>query len=96
MTEPSAKILVVDDDDEIRSLLQVVLTREGFDVQLAKDAAAARRVLASRHTIDLVILDIMMPGEDGLTFCQRLRETQDVAILMVSARSLSVDRSIGL
>ena len=49
-----------------------------------------------RNTVDLVILDIMMPGEDGLTFCQRLRETQDIPILMVSARSLSVDRSIGL
>jgi two-component system, OmpR family, response regulator len=96
MTKPSAKILVVDDDDEIRSLLQVVLTREGFDVREAKDAAAARRVLASRNAVDLIILDIMMPGEDGLTFCQRLRETQDIPILMVSARSLSIDRSIGL
>ena len=96
MTNPSAKILVVDDDDEIRSLLQVVLTREGFDVQLAKDAAAARRILAARNAVDLVILDIMMPGEDGLTFCQHLRESQDIPILMVSARSLSVDRSIGL
>lgn len=95
MTKPSAKILVVDDDDEIRSLLQVVLTREGFDVQQAKDAATARRILL-RNTVDLVILDIMMPGEDGLTFCQRLRETQDIPILMISARSLSVDRSIGL
>jgi len=96
MTKPSAKILVVDDDDEIRSLLQVVLTREGFDVQLAKDAAAAHRILATRKAVDLVILDIMMPDVDGLTFCQRLRETDDVPILMVSARSLSVDRSIGL
>ena len=96
MTNAPAKILVVDDDDEIRSLLQAVLTREGFEVEPAKDAASARRVLASRQAIDLIILDIMMPGEDGLTFCQRLRETQDVPILMVSARSLSVDRSIGL
>src|SRR5262245_54629727 len=47
MTKPSAKILVVDDDDEIRSLLQVVLTREGFDVQQAKDAATARRIMAT-------------------------------------------------
>jgi two-component system, OmpR family, response regulator len=91
-----AKILVVDDDDEIRSLLQVVLTREGFDVQLAKDAAAARRLLGGRNSVDLIILDIMMPGEDGLSFCQRLRETQDTPILMVSARTLSIDRSIGL
>ena len=96
MTKPSAKILIVDDDDEIRSLLQVVLTREGFDVREAKDAATARRMLAARDAADLIILDIMMPGEDGLTFCQRLRETQDIPVLMVSARSLSVDRSIGL
>ena len=96
MAKPSAKILVVDDDDEIRSLLQVVLAREGFDVQQAKDATAARGILGARNAVDLIILDIMMPGEDGLTFCQRLRETQDIPFLMVSARSLSVDRSIGL
>ena len=96
MTKPPAKILVVDDDDEIRSLLQVVLTREGFEVQQAKDAAAARRILGTKKAVDLVILDIMMPDEDGLTFCQRLRETEDIPILMVSARSLSIDRSIGL
>jgi two-component system, OmpR family, response regulator len=54
----AAKILVVDDDDEIRSLLQVVLTREGFDVQLAKDAPAARRFLVTPASVDLIILDI--------------------------------------
>src|SRR5262245_5357767 len=96
MTEPLAKILVVDDDDEIRSLLQVVLTREGFDVQQAKDAPAARRLLGARGDVDLIILDVMMPGEDGLSFCQSLREASDTPILMVSARSLSIDRSIGL
>jgi two-component system, OmpR family, response regulator len=96
MDKPLARILVVDDDDEIRSLLQVVLTREGFDVQLAKDAPAARKILGARNGVDLIILDIMMPGEDGLSFCQRLRETQDTPILMVSARTLSIDRSIGL
>jgi two-component system OmpR family response regulator len=96
MNKPSANILVVDDDDEIRSLLQVVLTREGFDVQLAKDAPAAQKILGARAGVDLIILDIMMPGEDGLSFCQRLRETQDTPILMVSARTLSIDRSIGL
>jgi two-component system OmpR family response regulator len=92
----AAKILVVDDDDEIRSLLQVVLTREGFDVQLAKGAPAARKILGGSDGIDLIILDVMMPGEDGLSFCQRLRETQDTPVLMVSARGMSVDRSIGL
>ena len=82
MDNPPAKILVVDDDDEIRSLLQLVLTREGFDVQLAKDASSARKILGTRNGVDLIILDIMMPGEDGLSFCQRLRETQDTPILM--------------
>jgi two-component system OmpR family response regulator len=96
MTRASARILVIDDDDEIRTLLQATLTREGFEVRVAQDAATARRVLGPRNEFDLIILDIMMPGEDGLTFCQRLRETLEVPILMVSARSLSIDRSIGL
>jgi len=96
MTKPAAQILVIDDDDEIRSLLQVVLTREGFEVLQAKDAARARRLLGAGNGVDLIILDVMMPGEDGLSFCQRLRETQATPILMISARSLSIDRSIGL
>ncbi|MGA7807020.1 response regulator [Bradyrhizobium sp.] len=96
MVKSSAKILVIDDDDEIRKLLQVALAREGFEVREARDAATARRVLGPRNEFDLIILDIMMPGEDGLTFCQHLRETLDVPILMISARSLSIDRSIGL
>lgn len=96
MTRSAAKILIVDDDDEIRSLLRTVLTREGFLVEQARDVAAARRLLGPRNDFDLIILDIMMPGEDGLSFCQRLRETQDTPILMVSARTLSIDRSIGL
>lgn len=96
MSGAGPQILVVDDDDEIRSLLQVVLTREGFRVQQAKDAPTARRILGAQGSVDLIILDIMMPGEDGLSFCQRLRETRDTPILMVSARGLSIDRSIGL
>jgi len=96
MTSAAARILIVDDDDEIRSLLRTVLAREGFLVEEAKDAASAQRFLGARGDVDLIILDIMMPGEDGLSFCQRLRETQDTPILMVSARTLSIDRSIGL
>jgi two-component system OmpR family response regulator len=93
---PQPKILVVDDDEEIRVLLQTILAREGFVVEMAKDAAAARRRLGAGDDFDLVILDVMMPGEDGLSFCERLRETRDTPILMISARSLSVDRAIGL
>jgi len=96
MVKSSTSILVVDDDDEIRTLLQAALTREGFEVRVAKDAASARRLVGPRNEFDLIILDIMMPGEDGLTFCQHLRETLDIPVLMVSARSLSIDRSIGL
>src|SRR5579859_2402550 len=96
MSGAGPQILVVDDDDEIRSLLQVVLTREGFRVQQAKDAPTARRMLGPQGSVGLIILDIMMPGEDGLSFCQRLSETLDVPILMISARGLSIDRSIGL
>ncbi len=92
----AATILIVDDDDELRALLRSVLTREGFAVELAKDAAAARRALSGGDGFDLILLDVMMPGEDGLSFCQWLRETRATPILMVSARSMSVDRSIGL
>ena len=96
MSDTGSQILIVDDDDEIRSLLRVVLTREGFHVREAKDAPTARRMLGAQGSVDLIILDIMMPGEDGLSFCQRLRETLDIPILMISARGLSIDRSIGL
>jgi two-component system OmpR family response regulator len=91
-----SKILVVDDDGEIRSLLRAILVREGFAVEEAQDAATARKRLGTGDDFDLVILDVMMPGEDGLSFCERLRETRDTPILMISARSLSVDRAVGL
>ena len=92
----SARILVIDDDEEIRSLLRVILAREGFAVDEAKDAATARKKLGTGDDFDLLILDVMMPGEDGLSFCERLRETRDTPILMISARSLSVDRAVCL
>jgi hypothetical protein len=81
MSQSRPQILIVDDDEEIRSLLQVVLTREGFHVREAKDAPTARRMLGVQGDMDLIILDIMMPGEDGLSFCQRLRETAARSIL---------------
>ena len=66
------KILVVDDDNRIRDLLRRYLTQEGFDVLQAEDGKALTRIMM-RETPDLIVLDLMMPGEDGLSICRRLR-----------------------
>ncbi|MBP6251901.1 MAG: response regulator, partial [Rubrivivax sp.] len=66
------RIVVVDDDARIRDLLRRYLSQEGFDVLLAEDAKALNRVL-TRDTVDLIVLDLMLPGEDGLSICRRLR-----------------------
>src|SRR3569623_1368265 len=75
MTQAAArtdKILVVDDDARIRDLLRRYLTQEGFEVILAEDGKALNRLML-RETADLIVLDLMMPGEDGLSICRRLR-----------------------
>ena len=66
------RIVVVDDDARIRDLLRRYLSQEGFDVLLAEDSKALNRVL-TRETVDLIVLDLMLPGEDGLSICRRLR-----------------------
>src|SRR5262245_64798809 len=88
-------ILFVEDDRDIRSLLADFLAREGFGVEVAEDGAAADRVLA-RMQPDLVILDIMLPGEDGLSVCRRLRARSAVPIIMLTAKSDDIDRIVGL
>ena len=70
------KILVVDDDARIRDLLRRYLTQEGFEVILAEDGKALNRLML-RETADLIVLDLMMPGEDGLSICRRLRAAND-------------------
>ncbi|MDP2066904.1 MAG: response regulator, partial [Burkholderiaceae bacterium] len=70
------KILVVDDDARIRDLLRRYLTQEGFEVMVAEDGKSLSRVLL-RETVDLIVLDLMMPGEDGLSICRRLRAAND-------------------
>ena len=70
------KIMVVDDDARIRDLLRRYLTQEGFDVLQAEDGKALTRILL-RDTVDLIVLDLMMPGEDGLSICRRLRAAND-------------------
>ena len=92
---PGKSILFVEDDRDIRTLLADFLTREGFSVEVAEDSAAADRVLA-RFKPDLVILDIMLPGEDGLSICRRLRARSAVPIIMLTARNDDVDRIVGL
>ena len=95
MTEPDAHLLIVDDDERIRGLLQKFLIRHGFLVSAARDAAHADRILSGLD-FDLIVLDVMMPGEDGVSFCKRLRAERDVPILLLTARSDTSDRIAGL
>jgi two-component system OmpR family response regulator len=93
--EASAHILVVDDHREIRDLLARYLAKHGFRVSSAETAARARKLLES-SAIDLVVLDIMMPGEDGLSLCRHLRATSEVPVIMLTAMAEDTDRVIGL
>ncbi len=90
------RIVVVDDDARIRDLLRRYLSQEGFEVLLAEDAKALNRVL-TRDTVDLIVLDLMLPGEDGLSICRRLRAANDLTpIIMLTAKVEDVDRIVGL
>ena len=92
-------LLVVDDDDRIRTLLKTFLTRAGFRVSAAADAAHADRLIGAMD-FDLLVLDVMMPGEDGFSFTRRLRarggEVGRTPILMLTARDQTGDRIEGL
>ena len=95
-TNRTDKILVVDDDARIRDLLNRYLTQEGFEVMVAEDGKALNRLLL-RETVDLIVLDLMMPGEDGLSICRRLRAANDrTPIIMLTAKGEDVDRIVGL
>jgi len=88
-------ILIVEDDREIRSLLADFLGREGYAVLGAEDGPAMDKALAAQRP-DLVVLDIMLPGEDGLSICRRLRARGNLPILMLTAKSDDIDRIVGL
>ncbi|WP_097460913.1 response regulator [Mangrovitalea sediminis] len=94
-TDQSPHILVVDDHRDIRDLLGRYLREHGFRVSLAESGEALRKVLRQQR-IDLVVLDIMMPGEDGLTLCRYLREHTAVPVILLTAMSEDTDRIIGL
>lgn len=88
-------LLVVDDDDRIRDLLKAFLTKKGFRVSTAENAAAARSLMETL-AFDLLILDVMMPGEDGFELTESLRKTHEVPIILLTARGESDDRINGL
>lgn len=88
-------ILIVDDHREIRDLVSRVLDKEGFRVSAAGDGKAMRKVLAD-SSIDLILLDLMLPNEDGLSLCRSLRVDSDIPIIMLTAKGDEVDRVIGL
>ena len=95
MTEVDPHLLIVDDDERIRVLLQKFLMRNGFLVTAARDAAHARRILTGLD-FDLLVLDVMMPGESGLDLCKHIRETTSTPIMLLTAKGETDDRIEGL
>ena len=88
-------ILVVDDDAEIRNLLSEYLQKNGYRVTVVADGKAMRAALENRRP-DVVVLDVMLPGEDGLTLCRDLRARSEIPIIMLTARGEETDRIVGL
>ncbi|WP_319825284.1 response regulator [Thalassovita sp.] len=94
MSDVDPHLLIVDDDERIRGLLQKYLMRHGFLVSAARDAAHARRLLSGLE-FDLIVLDVMMPGEDGVSLTRSLREEITTPILLLTARGETEDRIKG-
>lgn len=88
-------ILVVDDDKEIADLVEIHLISDGYNVYKANDAMEGLKLLKEKD-IQLAILDIMMPGMDGLTMCKKIRESSTIPIIMLSAKSTDLDKIVGL
>ena len=95
MTEPQAHLLVVDDDERIRGLLQKFLIRNGFLVSVARDGDQARRLLSGLE-FDMVIMDVMMPGTDGISLTRELRTRLQTPILLLTAKGETQSRIEGL
>lgn len=89
-------IFVVDDDDEIRSLLKTYLEKHQFHVETAESGEAFLESFSQHPTADLVVLDIMLPGQDGFTVCRTLRSHSQVPVIMLTANSDEMDRIVGL
>ncbi|MBL9048741.1 MAG: response regulator transcription factor [Tabrizicola sp.] len=95
MMVPDAHLLIVDDDERIRGLLQKFLIRNGFLVSVARDAVQARKILGGLE-FDLIVMDVMMPGEDGVTLTRDLRKRMQTPILLLTARGEAANRIEGL
>ncbi|GGM07380.1 response regulator [Pseudooceanicola nanhaiensis] len=95
MTDPVPHLLIVDDDERIRDLLAKFLKRNGFLVTAARDAEQARRLLGGLE-FDMIVLDVMMPGEDGISLTRSLRERLQTPILLLTAKGETRDRINGL
>jgi two-component system, OmpR family, response regulator len=93
--DPTSHILIVDDQRDIREPLGRYLEKQGLRVSLAAGAAEARNLLR-RSAVDLVILDIMMPGEDGISLCRHLRESANMPVILLTALAEDFDRIVGL
>ncbi len=93
--EGKRAVLIVEDDRAIADLIEIHLENEGYEAVKAGDGAEALKVLAERP-VQLVILDIMMPGMDGLEVCRRIRRSFDIPIIMLSAKSEDMDKVLGL
>jgi len=93
--EAGAHLLIVDDDERIRGLLKKFLVRNGFWVSAARDAAHARRILSGLD-FDMIVMDVMMPGEDGISLTRSLREERATPILLLTAKGETEDRIAGL
>lgn len=96
VSEGNARILVIDDDAELASLLGEFLRREGFDVAFAHDGEKGLAAALSTPPRDLIVLDVMLPGMDGFSVLRKLREKSRVPVLMLTARGEDVDRIVGL
>ena len=92
---PDINILVVDDEKEIADLIEIYLVSDGYKVFKAENAAMGLEIL-NREDIHLVLLDIMMPGMNGLEMCKKIRETNNIPIIMLSAKSTDLDKILGL
>ena len=91
----STTILLVDDDAEIRELLELLLAGEGYGVLQARSGEEALGLLGKGTSVDLIILDVMMPGLSGYKTCARIRETSNVPILFLTARGMDTDLTLG-